>query len=672
MKKNWILFLLVCGAAYAWMIYGQIKKEQVYKEALKKYQVEWASYQESLDAKRKEREEARKALEDARAKIAQATDTAPAAEEDTITGDPPREVPQLTEARELYKKSSTIESARRLTVETDLYRVVFSELGARPVEWEIKSSQFVRNLAENGDREHTTSVRLIPQVGNTDERTWPLELVGYTARDFNDALFTEKIEKVEKGTRLTLTSDPVNDLVVVKQFLFRDDSYVVDFNVTFQNGTQTRKRLGREQGFGIGWEGGFGDPDVADRVHGMVSLVVASDNSIRSRRIGRDDAPYTLTNSAANIDWVGQEKKFFATLIVPSAENPIQSISAHFDKNNDDPVYQVKGANQPVSLDLFHPSSEIEPGASASLAYQLYVGPKNREALRGTNFNIAANVTPPVTLVFHTVPLGMSFLRPFCLVLLGLMKWLNSHLGAWGLAIIVTTIIVRTLIYPLTHWAIKNQARTMIEQQKIRPELEAINKKFKSDPMKRNQAMMQLYRDHNVNPLGALRGCFPVLLQMPVFMALYVVFEQSVELRGQSFLWIPDLSGPDRLIDWKTALPLIGTSFNILPLVMAATNFLQMKIMHMPAADETQEQVQKQMMIMMPIMFTFFLYHLPSGLILYWVVSNIISIGQSYLTKRIIAAHMAEHEAKSKSGGNPPAVARKDDEGKQQGAIART
>jgi YidC/Oxa1 family membrane protein insertase len=130
---------------------------------------------------------------------------------------------------------------------------------------------------------------------------------------------------------------------------------------------------------------------------------------------------------------------------------------------------------------------------------------------------------------------------------------------------------------------------------------------------------------------------------MPVFLALYVVFEQSVELRAQAFLWMKDLSAPDALFTWGFTIPIIGPSFNLLPILMAATNVIQMMIMKTPSTDEMQERIQKQMMIMMPIMLLIFLYQLPSGLILYWTVSNVISIGQSYMTKRIIQKHMDEH-----------------------------
>lgn len=670
MKKNWIIFFLICGVAYAWMFHKQFERQKAYDAAEKQYQIDLKAYNDAQALKQQEREEARRAMEEVKA--AAATTTAETAA--TTTGESPEgeaAIPVLSEQRELYKKLATVETSRRIPVETDLYNVVFTELGARPIDWEIKTSQYVRNIAESGKSAETISVRLIPQVGDADERAYPLEFVGYTARDFNGALFHEDIKKFEGGTRVTFTSDPVNDMIATKEFIFRNDSYVVDLKVGFKNASETRRQLGRGQGFGIGWQGGLEDPEPTDRVHGVLNVVIGVDDTVRTRSLKRTDEPYTLASSAAPINWIGLEKKFFAALIVPGEQNPIESITAQFEGRNDDPAYQVKGASLPISVTLLHAARELEPNQSVSLSYQLYAGPKNREALGSQAFNLVEGSVKPERLVFHTVPLGLSKLRSLCLLLLSLMKWLNEHLGAWGLAIICTTLIVRTVIYPLTHWAIKNQARTMIEQQKIRPEMEALQKKFKSDPMKRNQAIMQLYRDHNVNPLGFLRGCFPILLQMPVFLALYVVFEQSVELRGQSFLWIPDLSGPDRLIEWGANLPLIGRSFNILPIIMGVTNFIQMKIMQMPATDETQAQIQKQMMYMMPIVFTFFLYHLPSGLILYWTVSNVMSIGQSYLTKRIIASHMAEHEAKKAAGGQS-ADDKKDTDDKKQRVIART
>ncbi len=643
MKKNWALFFLICGITYVWLFWTQHQKQQAYEEAYKAYEIEWTEWKEQQDEAERLRNEGREKLREVRESLGTSTedgDTSPSADQATPEDKPSQSISQYE--RDLIQDLRLIEDAGKVTVDTGLYRVQFTQLGARVIDWEIKPSEFVSTAAENGEGER--SVYLVPILGEKEDRAYPLSFTGDTARDFNNEIFDVERREQENATALTFTSAPVNGLVVVKDFIFYHDSYVVDLDVSFRNGPETGKPLGGNNGFGIGWQGGFGQPHERDRVHGYgEEIVIAVDDGLKTRKVGRNDDMDIFRSPG--IDWAGQEKKFFAALIIPEPINPVDEVRISFDPKNDAPAYQADDTNLPLDLDMLHPPRKLEPSERVDVGYQLYVGPKNLEALGTDRFQVAEGTTHPKDLVFHKVPLGMGFLRPLCLLLLGLMRQLQEWIGIWGVAIIATTIIVRIVIYPLTHWAIKNQARTMIEQKKIRPEMEAITKKYKSDPMKRNQAVMQLYREHNVNPLGMFRGCVPMLLQMPVFLALYVVFEQSVELRGQSFLWIPDLSGPDRLIDWGASLPLLGSSFNLLPVLMGATNLLQMRIMRMPATDATQERIQKQMTTLMPIMFVFFLYHLPAGLILYWIVSNCVSIFQSLMTKRIISAHMAEHES---------------------------
>lgn len=647
MKKNWILFALICGTAYIWMFYTQAQERRDYDARVAKYKLELAAYEEY---RAKQEETNRLLLETARAGSADRLTTEALARLATLA-------PQVAEAEVPSVSSADVRSLLRSvdlatshTIETDLYRVVFSEFGGKPIEWQIKSSEYVSNPATTREGVEKQYVNLIPQLGDRFVREFPLELSGATARDFNNQIWSWESTESDNTIAVILRSPPVNNMTATKRLLFRKDSYVVDMDVVFENGPETRKRMGRDNlGFGIGWQGGFGDPDMHDRAHGAVTAVLASKGSIYTRSVSRET---TSDEFRGAIDWAGQEKKFFAATIIPSIDNPVSVVRTSFDRaRNDDVRYQQKGMNLPLSVDLFHEAREIAPGETITLKYQLYVGPKNLEALSSKALVPVAGTLALSHLLFHNIPLGLDSLRFLSIWMLRLMRWLHDTVGAWGWAIILTTVVVRIIIYPLTHWAIKNQARTMIEQQKIRPEMEQIRKKFKGDPMKQNQAIMQLYRDHGVNPLGFMRGCVPMLLQMPVFLALYVVFAESVELRGKSFLWMNDLSAPDALIHWGVALPLIGASFNLLPILMGITNFIQMKIMQMPAQDEMQQKIQTQMMYMMPIIFTFFLYHLPSGLILYWIVSNCISILQSLLTKRIIASHMAAHEAAQKTNG---------------------
>lgn len=684
MTKNWIIFIVIFLVAYGWMITDQMQRNAAYEKAKEQYEIELAEWEAEQEAKRQEDEERKAALRQLREQQAngettvelpaEATDIDPEVTDSPASGEneqpeepeePEEQEPDAEPSGESSINNQPAQPKRRLSareaerqllleigdpyeaplhkVESPLYEVHFSELGGVPIIWRIKTSEFVSNIDETAT---TTTVSLIPQTSQPDDREYPFQLSGATAREFNDVMYTGSVEEIGETQVVTLVSDPIRGgMVLTKKFVFRPDSYIVDAEFTIENGTERRQPLGFQQGFGTGWQGGFGIPEIADRLHGMVSAVYASEDGLTNRTVSRNGDGYDIT---VPVEWAGQEKKYFASIIIP--EQPVSQLRIIESRSAADEWLRVGVA--PMSVEMLHPSQELAPGEQVTLNYQMFAGPKNYEALDSEVWSMAAGVTAPTALVFHNVPLGLDFLRGLCLTLLKYMRWLYDMIGAWGLAIIFTTVTVRVLIFPLTHWAVKNQARTMVEQERIRPELQALMKKYKSDAMKRSQAMMDLYREHNINPvMGPLRGCFPMLLQMPIFLALYVLFDQAVELRGQSFLWIRDLSAPDALIDWGWSIPLIGSSLNILPLIMAGTNYGMMRLMQMPAQDEMQEKIQKQMLIMMPIMMAVFLYHMPAGLTLYWTVSNFFSIGQSLYAKRLMEKQKEKHKARLESDG---------------------
>ena len=184
----------------------------------------------------------------------------------------------------------------------------------------------------------------------------------------------------------------------------------------------------------------------------------------------------------------------------------------------------------------------------------------------------------------------------------------------WGWAIIILSLVVYFLLFPLS----LKQMRSMKEMQALQPKIEALRKELKDNPQRLNKEIMELYKEHKVNPLG---GCLPLLLQMPIFFALYQALIRSVSLRGAHFLWIKDLSSPDQFFTLKFALPVLGNQINILPILMAIGMFVQQKISTVKATGEAAQQ-QKIMSIIMPVMFGVIFYHMPSGLVLYWFVNS--------------------------------------------------
>jgi len=201
------------------------------------------------------------------------------------------------------------------------------------------------------------------------------------------------------------------------------------------------------------------------------------------------------------------------------------------------------------------------------------------------------------------------------------MNFIYSIIPNYGIAIIILTICTKLVLWPLGNKSYKS----MSEMKKIQPLMAELREKYKSDKKQMNQELMALYKTYKINPMG---GCLPMVLQIPVFFALYRMLYQAIELRHTPFvLWITDLSAPDRLFEFSFSVPFMQPPFGIpvLTLVMGATMFLQQKMSPPPG-----DPAQAKMMMLMPIVFTFIFINFSSGLVLYWLVNNVLSIGQQY------------------------------------------
>ncbi|NJD56837.1 MAG: membrane protein insertase YidC [Nitrospirae bacterium] len=297
-----------------------------------------------------------------------------------------------------------------------------------------------------------------------------------------------------------------------------------------------------------------------------------------------------------NLKWIAQEDKYFFSALVPAS--PIEEAKALL--VHDSPVIAIRAK-------------------SGKNAFHLYVGPKEQDRLAALNIGLE-----------HIINYG--FFSIIARPLFWALKFFYSFLGNYGWAIILITIVTRIPFIPLLN---KSQ-KSMKKLQEIQPRMNEIKEKYKKDPQKMQKEMMDLYKKHKVSPLG---GCLPMLLQIPVFFALYKVLLISIELRGAPFmLWITDLSAPDTLIGHIPAMiPLIGGfALGPLPLLMGATMFIQQKM-----TPSSMDPTQAKMMLMMPVIFTFMFLNFASGLVLYWLVNNILGIIQQYFVNKSISAEQA-------------------------------
>lgn len=297
-----------------------------------------------------------------------------------------------------------------------------------------------------------------------------------------------------------------------------------------------------------------------------------------------------------NLKWIAQQDKYFFSALVPAT--PVEEARAWTYK--DSPVIAFK-SKEKVNK------------------FVLYAGPKEHESLAKLNIGLE-----------HIIDYGfVSILaRPLFWILI----FFNGFLGNYGWSIILLTIVTRIPFIPLLN---KGQ-KSMKKLQDLQPKMAEIREKYKKDPQKMQQEMTGLYKKHKVNPVG---GCLPMLLQIPVFFALYKVLLISIELRGAPFmLWITDLSGPDTLFGHiPAAFPLIGGfAVGPLPIAMGLTMVIQQKM-----TPSTMDPKQAKLMMLMPIVFTFMFLNFASGLVLFWLIGNILSIIQQFFVNRKLAKQPA-------------------------------
>ncbi len=260
---------------------------------------------------------------------------------------------------------------------------------------------------------------------------------------------------------------------------------------------------------------------------------------------------------------------------------------------------------------------ELAPEASKTIDYEIYLGPKEYRRLSDLGRHRD-------DVMFYG---WFGFISK---ILTGIMRWMHDKTGNWGVAIMLLTIVIRTVLWPVQAKA----QRSMKRMGKLSPLMKEIQAKYKDDPARMNTEVMKLYKEYGVNPVG---GCLPMFMQIPIFFGFFAMLRSAAELRGQSFGgWVHDLSLPDTIHTFYMpfSLPLLGDHFDVnpLPLIMVVTMVAQMKLTPQPA---TVDKTQKNMMMLMPVMFLWFSYSYAAALALYWATSNIYMIAQTWIMRAL-------------------------------------
>ena len=441
---------------------------------------------------------------------------------------------------------------------------------------------------------------------------------------------TDKMELVltdqNPQDTLTFSKQIGEDLKVLKKFTFYYDSYYADLELTFQNlSNQPLISLDRmndnRNGYKLRWGPGIN----ADL------LAHERKNDKRGRHNPKNEGARALSSGASKpvkeFDdsqstntalWAGVNNKYFAALMIPdgmlNAKYELETLS---DNGTTAPA-AITAPSEAASLII--PGFSLDSNKSRTDQFRVYVGPKEYKVLK--------TILPPGTqeedLQLADI-IDFGFFWYIAWVMLWLLNFFYGIINNYGVAIILLTLLVKVVSYPLTRKGYKS----MQAMQKLQPLLTEIREKHRDDPQKLNKATMQLYKEHGVNPFG---GCIPWIPQIPVFIALFALLGNAVELRGEPFfLWIDDLASPDVLFTLPFTIPFLGDAVRFLPIVNGLTTWLQQKTSG--GMTPVTDNMQAKIMQFMPILFVFILYNFASGLALYWLCNNIFTIGQQYLPK---------------------------------------
>lgn len=486
--------------------------------------------------------------------------------------DPGQSAPQASEM-----------TARDITVDTPLFTAVFSERGGGLRSFTLKDHTFKLNGNEGFplldlaiDQPSSLSLALI----NLDPML--------SQRVFASNVSELKLDDRTRTATLEFSYEH-NGVMVHRVYEFSANSYVINHKVFVTNHTghqvETVPELTMVQSTK------FAD----DRVYTINGMTTMVDKNFHEFSLSNlEDNPV----ESGKVNWVALNIPYFLTLVAPDSQTDLKR--------------SVRGSITPplMSTTLIEPHLSIADGQRVGFEFLIFFGPKDVDLLEPLGKNLIAAV-------------DFGWFDAIAKPLLSLLKFLYRYIGNYGVCIILVTIIVKLLFWPLT----RSSYRSMKNMQRLQPQVNKLREKYKNDRSKLNQETMKLYKSHKVNPMG---GCLPIIIQIPVFFAFYKVLGSAIELRHAPFmLWITDLSAPDRLPIGGMELPWVGAGLPVLTLLMGISMFIQQKMM--PAGGDP---TQRKIMMFLPVVFTIMFVNFPSGLVLYWFCNNLLSILQQYLTLR--------------------------------------
>lgn len=497
-------------------------------------------------------------------------------------------VPQAVERTSTTPEIPTEEVAQSelITVSSDVLKLAFDTVGAQLVRAELLKYTYPSNPDQHvmlfDDSSASTYMAQTGIIGAAADQSFPTHLTPFRLIDNKTNPSTGELEVAFEAS--------TDDVRVIKTYYINQTSYDIRVTTTVENLTTVAitpsiyLQLTRD---------GNSPPDSSMLYRTFTGPVVYSEEE-KFQKIDFSDIEKNKAKYATHVPdgWIGMVQHYFATAWVPpqGVERTNQALQI---------------GNNLFAVRTIYPLGMIGPHESVTTTDQLWVGPQDQQAME----QVAKGLDLVVDYGWFTI-----LAKPLFTIL----TWIHSLVGNWGWAIVLLTVLIKLVFYPLS----AASYRSMAKMKQVTPRMQAIREKYKDDRVKQNTAMMELYRNEKINPLG---GCLPMLVQIPVFIALYWVLLGSVEMRGAPWiLWIHDLAARD---PWM-----------ILPAIMMLTMFLQIRLNPTPP-----DPLQAKVMMLMPLVFGGMMFFFPAGLVLYWVVNNALSIAQQqYITKKIAKQSAAQ------------------------------
>ncbi|MDD7576592.1 MAG: membrane protein insertase YidC [Sodaliphilus sp.] len=533
-----------------------------------------------------------------------------------------------------------------------------------------KGAMITRATLPNYKSTHNTSNKAFGkyvEVFSPGENEYGFMLNTSTQRYNTQDFYFEPVEKTDSSVLMALNFP--NGAQFGIRYTLRPDNYVVHMEVVQKN---MNRVLDSSNPMYFDWKQKM-------RRHEVDGMFEERNSTLYYKFVGDDDADYLTESSEQKenftdaMKWVAAKNQYFSSVFIAQKQfSGMTLTSVPFDKKS--PEF-----NDYLKMLTVHSEIEYQADNANPASFFLYLGPNRYKVLSNIDEMIKqypGGDNPEFEDLHLTrlIPLGWTLFRWInTWVVIPVFDWLGSFIGSYGIIILILTILIKLVLTPLTIKSYRSQAVMKI----LAPDVKAINEKYpdQADAMKRQQKTMELYRSAGASMFG---GCLPMLLQMPVLIAVFAFFPSCIELRGQSFLWAHDLSAPDAIVSWTTQIPLISSYFgnhiSLFCLLMTATNILYTYVSMQSQSQNQSMPGMKWMLYLMPVFFLVFFNHYASGLSYYYFVSLLITIATTYAVRASVKeedvrAKMAEYskKPKKKSGW----MARMEEMQRQQQAAMR-